>query len=107
MLQNIQALLWLSAVGVFVAWVAKAAANRADVVYDWPGALPIIASACALVATALTVVTFAALPAVWRGGRRVDSWPVGRKLAFTVTVLIYTAFAVLLGAWNALLPWSG
>ncbi|WP_240609424.1 serine hydrolase domain-containing protein [Phenylobacterium deserti] len=106
-LQNIQALLWLVGLGVFAAWAVKASVNRADVVYDWPGALPIIASACALVATALTVVTFVALPAVWRGGRRVDSWPAGRKLAFTATVLIYAAFAVLLGAWNALLPWSG
>ena len=47
------------------------------------------------------------LPVAWRGGRRLDSWTVGRKMRFTATTLIFTAFAVLLGAWGALEPWSG
>ena len=58
------------------------------------------------VAAALTLVTIAALPAVWQGGRRVDSWTSVRKVFFTLTVAIYTAFAVLLAMNGALEPWS-
>ena len=43
----------------------------------------------------------------WRGGRRVDSWTPGRKLRFTITALIFTAFSVDLAYWGALTPWSG
>jgi energy-converting hydrogenase Eha subunit A len=77
------------------------------VIYRWPGALLLTASACALVASALTIVTLLVLPAIWRGGRRVDSWSHLRKAAFTTTVLIYGAFAIVLGLWGALSPWSG
>ena len=58
-------------------------------------------------ASGLTLVTVLALPAIWSGGRRVDSWSYLRKFSFTVTVLIYLGFAVMLGAWGALSPWSG
>jgi hypothetical protein len=75
--------------------------------YRWPGVLVITASACALVAAGLTVTTLIALPAVWRGGRRVDSWTHLRKAFFSVTVLIYAAFSVELALWGALSPWSG
>jgi hypothetical protein len=67
----------------------------------------ITASACALVAAALTVTTLVALPAVWRGGRRVDSWPIQRRAAFTVTVIVYAVFSYLLIQAGALSPWSG
>ena len=72
-----------------------------------PGASLVIASACALVAAALTVASLVILPAIWRGGRRVDSWTQLRKAAFSLTVLVYTAFSVVLGLWGALSPWSG
>ena len=49
----------------------------------------------------------AAVPAIWQGGRRVDSWSGLRKLFFTLTVLIYTGFSVLLALGGALEPWSG
>ena len=65
------------------------------------------ASTCALVAAALTVLTIAALPAIWQGGRRVESWTGLRKLFFTATVLIYTGFSVLLALNGALEPWNG
>jgi len=47
------------------------------------------------------------LPAIWRGGRRVDSWTALRKAAYSFTALLYGAFSILLGLWGALSPWSG
>jgi len=104
--QNAQAALWLTAIGLFAIWASKTG-DVAKVMYGWPGPFLVLASACALVATALTLATLVALPAVWRGGRRVDSWSPLRKLAFSVTVLVYAAFAVTLFSWGALSPWSG
>jgi hypothetical protein len=104
--QNAQAALWLTAFGLFAVWASKTS-DLAKVMYGWPGPFLVLASACALVAAALTVATVVALPAVWRGGRRVDSWSPLRKLAFSVTVLVYAAFSVTLFSWGALSPWSG
>ncbi|MDB5417034.1 MAG: beta-lactamase class, partial [Phenylobacterium sp.] len=106
LVQNIQAGLWLAAMGLFAAWAVRAL-DPARLAFGWPGPLLVTASACALVAAALTVTTLVALPAVWRGGRRVDSWPVLRKLAFCVTVAIYAVFAYLVAQAGALSPWSG
>ncbi len=106
LIQNIQAALWLISLALFALWASKTG-DVAQVMYRWPGALLVTASACALVAAALTLLTLAALPAVWRGGRRVDSWRPLRRASYTVTLLIYSAFSVLLGLWGALSPWSG
>ena len=46
------------------------------------------------------------LPAVWQGGRRVESWTAWRKLRFSMTALIFLAFGVILLLWGALQPWS-
>lgn len=105
LIQTIQAVLWLLAIGLFVSWVSGAG-DTAKVVYTWPGVRLILASACALVASALTIATLASLISIWRGGRRLDSWPVLRKVGFTATTLIYAAFAVVLFHWGALTPWS-
>lgn len=105
--QNIQAGLWLVSFALFGAFFAHAAGDLAWVMYGWPNPSLILASACALVAAVLTLVTIAALPAVWSGGRRVDSWNYGRKAAFTYTVVVYSLFSILLAAWGALSPWSG
>lgn len=106
LVQNIQAVLWLAALALLGLWASKTG-DQAQIMYRWPGILMITASACALVAAGLTVTTIIALPAIWRGGRRVDSWTQLRKAFFTLTVLIYTAFSVVLGLWGALSPWSG
>lgn len=106
LVQNIQAVLWLISLGLFGLWVSKSG-DEAAVMYRWPGVLMITASACALVAAGLTATTFLALPAIWRGGRRVDSWSPLRKAFFTLTVLIYAAFSTDLALWGALSPWSG
>ena len=104
LLQVLQAGLWLIAMGCFAIW-----ATRADDVlrlaYAWPGGLLVTASACALVAGILGVITLLLLPIIWKGGRRVDSWTVGRKLRFTATTLVFAAFTALIGAWGGLTPW--
>ncbi|MDP3749593.1 MAG: serine hydrolase domain-containing protein [Phenylobacterium sp.] len=106
LIQNIQAALWLTMLILFGLWLSRTG-DIANVMYGWPGPLLFIASACALVAAALTLATLLLLPAIWRGGRRVDSWTPLRKLAFSVTVLLYSAFAVVLWFWGVLSPWSG
>jgi CubicO group peptidase (beta-lactamase class C family) len=105
-LQNAQAVLWLAVLGLFAVWFMRSR-DPADLMYGWPGPFLILASACALVAAAMTVLTFVFLPAIWQGGRRVDSWSALRKFGFTLTVLIYAAFSAALFNWGALSPWSG
>ncbi|HEY8574390.1 serine hydrolase domain-containing protein [Phenylobacterium sp.] len=106
LLQNIQAGLWLAALALFGFWLTKTG-DISQIMYRWPGAILITASACAFVAAFLTIATLVALPAIWRGGRRVDSWTPLRKTFFTVTVLVYSAFTVVAFTWGALTPWSG
>lgn len=106
LLQNAQAVLWLTAFALFGAWASRTS-DVANVMYGWPGATLLIASACLLVATALTIGGLILLPGVWRGGRRVDSWSPLRKFAYSFTALLYGAFAVVLGLWGALSPWNG
>ncbi|MEO8115445.1 MAG: serine hydrolase domain-containing protein, partial [Phenylobacterium sp.] len=106
LIQNIQGVLWLASLALFGLWASKTG-DQAQVMYRWPGALLVTASACALVAAALTVTTVVALPAVWRGGRRVDSWTHLHKAFFSVTVGIYALFSLVLALWGALSPWSG
>jgi len=105
LMQTTQAVLWLVALTCFGSWAAGTA-DTAHVVYDWPGPWLVIASACALVAAVLTIMTLLMLPVIWRGGRRVDSWTGGRKVRFTITVLVFSAFALDLAYWGALMPWS-
>ncbi len=106
LIQTSQAVLWLAALALFGLWASRTA-DHAMVMYAWPSAALIIGSACVLVAAGLTLISLIMLPAIWRGGRRVDSWTSLRKAAFTFTVLVYAAFSVILGFWGALTPWSG
>ena len=103
--QTMQAGLWLASFVLFGLW-AGGASDLQALMYDFPGPLLVTASACALVASALGLLTIAALLSVWQGGRRVDSWSVSRKTFFTISVLIYTTFSVLLAMNGALEPWS-
>lgn len=105
LLQTIQAVLWLTAltgVGIF----AAGASDVAKVFFGWPSGWLLTASACAFVATLLTIATLAMAPVVWRGGRRVDSWTSLRKLGFTCTTLIFLSFALILAAWGFLEFWN-
>ncbi|HEY2661211.1 MAG TPA: serine hydrolase [Caulobacteraceae bacterium] len=99
------AVLWIFSLVTFAAW-GVGAQDQPHVILHWPGPFLLVASACALVAALLTLLTLVMSPWLWRGGRRLDSWSAGRKLGFTATTLIFTAFSVVLGLWGALEPWS-
>lgn len=105
LMQVSSAVLWLVSMGGFAAWSGQSA-DVAAVFYSWPGPLVLLSSACALVAALLTAFTVLLLPAIWRGGRRLDSWTIGRKLGFTATTAIYAAFSAALLMWGVLEPWS-
>jgi CubicO group peptidase (beta-lactamase class C family) len=105
LVQSTIAVLWLIST-VFAAVWAYGSPDRGQVMYHWPGPWLILASACALTAALLTLLTIIMAPSVWRGGRRVDSWTGWRKLRFTMTTLIFAALSLMLGLWGALAPWS-
>jgi CubicO group peptidase (beta-lactamase class C family) len=98
-------ILWLTALAGFWIW-RWGTSNAAALMYGWPGAWLLIASACAFVATIMTVLCLVLLPVAWRGGRRLDSWTTGRKARFTVTTVLFCLLALTLGFWGALEPWS-
>jgi CubicO group peptidase (beta-lactamase class C family) len=106
LVQSTIAVLWLTAFILAGSWAAGAA-DLGNVMYHWPGPLLTLASACALTAAVLTLLTIVMAPSVWRGGRRVDSWTSWRKLRFTLTTVIFAALSVMLGLWGGLAPWSG
>ncbi|WP_304218969.1 serine hydrolase [Phenylobacterium aquaticum] len=95
LVQNLQAALWLTAFALFGMWLSETG-DTAAVMYNWPGASLVIAEGCAIVSALLTGGTALAVPYIWRGGRRVDSWTQLRKTGFTVTVLIYLSLSILL-----------
>ncbi|MFZ5669224.1 MAG: serine hydrolase domain-containing protein [Pseudomonadota bacterium] len=105
LIQTTQALLWLLAFLSFGVWGLKAADVTA-IFFDWPGGWLLTASSCALVAALLSLAALALTLFVWRGGRRVDSWTMGRKMRFTATALIYAAFSLVLFLRGALAPWA-
>ncbi|MET3664655.1 serine hydrolase domain-containing protein [Caulobacter sp. 1776] len=104
-MQTMQSVLWLISAACMGVFAAKAA-DQTNVFFGWPSGWLLSGSACALVASVLSILTLGVLPMVWRGGRRVDSWSGGRKVAFTFTALLFVLLAVLLGLWGYLLPWS-
>ena len=105
-MQTATAILWILAAAGLGLW-ARGAADIAHIVYDWPGPWLLLASACALVASLLTLVAVILLPGIWRGGRRLDSWTIGRKLRFTIATAVFAALAIVLVMNGALEPWSG
>ena len=105
MMQATQSVLWLIAFGAFALW-ATGAGDLQRLIDDWPGIWLLVASTCAFVASLLAVPVLALLPWAWRGGRRVDSWTVGRKLRFTFTALLFACFSAVLLMTGALAPWD-
>jgi hypothetical protein len=70
----------------------------------------IVASSSALAASVLTLASALFLPAVWRGAldgaRSAAGWSSWRKTRYTLALLFFAAFALVLGAWGALAPWQ-
>jgi CubicO group peptidase (beta-lactamase class C family) len=106
-IQTSTAILWFIAVGGFGWWAVRALNDRNLPFAEWPGPWVVIASSCAMVASLCSLGQALMLPAVWQGGRRVDSWTSWRKLRFSMTALIFLGFAMILLLWGALQPWSG
>ena len=106
-IQTSTAILWFIAVGGFAWWALEGLRNPTMAFAEWPGPWVVIASSCALVASLCSLGQVLMLPAVWQGGRRVDSWTTWRKLRFSLTALIFLGFGVILLLWGALQPWSG
>jgi hypothetical protein len=104
LMQSFQALLLLTAMIAFGVF-GSTADDIPELVFNWPSGWMITASACALVATILALVTVIMLPWVWRGGRRVDSWTAWRKLRFTATTLVFSGLGLLLAFQGALQSW--
>jgi CubicO group peptidase (beta-lactamase class C family) len=105
-IQTATAILWFIAVGGFGWWAVRALRDPTVAFSEWPGPFVAIASSSALVASLCSLGQALMLPAVWRGGRRVDSWTSGRKLRFSLTALIFLGFGTTLLLWGALQPWS-
>lgn len=105
LVQNIQSVLFLLAIGEFAIWALRAGDITA-IFYDWPSWLLLTGSSFALVASVLQLVVLGLLPFIWRGGRRVDSWTTGRKLRFCATAAIFTLFALVLALWGGIYPWA-
>ena len=103
--QTSAAVLWLLAAVCFWVWTGQAA-DVGNIFYSFPGPLLLVASSCAFVAALLTLVCLALLPFIWRGGRRLESWTMWRKIRFTVTTVVFALFGILLALWGALEPWS-
>ena len=97
------ALLWLFAVPAFALKLQVALADQSTVVYDWPGPLVTAASAAALAAAMLSWAAAALTPFAWAGR---GGWGPGRKLRFTATILVFSAFGILLAMLGALQPWN-
>jgi CubicO group peptidase (beta-lactamase class C family) len=105
-IQTATAVLWWVAASGFGWWALRARLDASVAFGEWPGPWVVIASSAGLVAALCSLGQVLLLPAVWRGGRRVESWTGWRKLRFSLTALIFLAFAVMLMLWGALEPWS-
>jgi CubicO group peptidase (beta-lactamase class C family) len=103
-LQVAAALALLGAAAAMAAFGAQAS-DVANIFYDWPGALVVLASALALLGAVLTGANALLLPVVWRGHAAQPQWPVWRKIRFTAALAVFAACAILLAAWGALEPW--
>jgi CubicO group peptidase (beta-lactamase class C family) len=97
------AALWLFAIPAFVLKMQSALADQSSVVYSWPGPLVTAVSTAGLVAAVLSWAAAALTPFAWAGA---GGWSAWRKLRFTSTVAIFSAFGLLLAVLGALEPWN-
>jgi CubicO group peptidase (beta-lactamase class C family) len=101
-LQLAVALLWI-ATAIGCVFAIAGVSDATNLLFHWPLPAVVAASSLALVASVLTVAGAPFLPAVWRSS--VPGWTIGCKLRYTLALVIFAAFAALLAAWGALVPW--
>jgi len=104
LLQLVVALLWL-AMFVSGVLVVAGAGDVATLIYHWPPLAVLLASSLALAATVLTFAGVPYLQAVWLDSRRDSGWRLGRKIRYTLALVIFAALGVLLAMGGALVPW--
>lgn len=104
LLQLVVALLWLATVAGAVLVVAGAA-DVANLIYYWPPPAILFASSTALAASVVAFAGVPYLPAVWRRSSRDSGWRLGRKIRYTLALVIFATLGVLLAMWGALVPW--
>ena len=97
------AALWLIAIAAFGAKLSTALADQSTIVYGWPQPLILLASGAGLAAALLSGAAAALTPFAWAGR---GGWSVWRKLRFTATILVFSAFGLLLAVLGALQPWN-
>jgi len=102
-LRGSAAALWLFGIPVFALKLQSALADQSTVVYGWPGPLVTAVSIAGLVAAGLSWAAAALTPFAWAGR---DGWSGWRKLRFTVTIAVFSAFGALLAVLGALQPWN-
>ena len=97
------AVLWLFAIPAFALKLQGALADQSSIVYGWPGPLVTAVSVAGLAAAVLSWAA-AALTPIALAGR--DGWSAWRKLRFTTTIVVFSAFGLLLAVLGALQPWN-
>jgi CubicO group peptidase (beta-lactamase class C family) len=97
------AVLWLVSTAAFALWITGLLADLTAVFRDWPGPLLSTTSFAALAAGLLTLLGVGLLPTVWRNPRA--GWSIWRRTRYTAGLSVLLAFAMLLAAWGALVPW--
>jgi integral membrane sensor domain MASE1 len=96
---------WLAAL-IFACIFVAGGLGAERLLRSWPNSALLASSWLALCGAVLTLCALVQSPGVWREGRRVHGWSIGRKLAHAATLLLFLAFAVVLTAWGGLEPWS-
>ena len=103
--QAVGGVAWLVAVAAFLVFL-RGARDPAHLMYAWPNAWLTTASWAALVAAALTALQLWQLLGVWADAHRLKEWSLNRKLAHSLTTLVFATLAFLLWFWGGLTPWS-
>jgi CubicO group peptidase (beta-lactamase class C family) len=100
--QLLAAAAWLIALGA-AAVFGSGASDKAQLVFDWPGAPLLIASSAALLASLLSAGVLIAMPFAWMQDAGWGRW---RKLRFSATNVLFCALGLQLALWGFLQPWA-
>jgi hypothetical protein len=89
---------------VATCFFAAVASDQGKIVFGWPPASLVAASAFALAAALASGAALVLTPLAWAKAEK--SWRLGRKLRFSATSLIFAALGLQLAFWGALEPWT-
>lgn len=102
-----QSVLWVLAIFLVYSWQSGVAAAPHSLFLNWPSGVLRIASTLAGIASLATLYQFATLYFIYVEDRRFnDGWSDLQKVSHTVLQLFWGFFALVLGLWGALNPFS-